>query len=251
MKSHQLLRTILFLVAGWIVALFAVAAQAGVVLTDSAVFSSNDAGENWNAMIWNTQGAPDLRWNLYYSSSADPDNPIFINSMDNANTRINIDLGAGIHNFLVFGDSTGAALDPLQHFVLNLYFGGNQGAPDISGLYGPSCPTVCAASHWNGFDLFGNSGLGGNLAAQEAGTLAYLANGYLVELTSFTWELNPDVDAVWPHWDDTPPFGNGNGRPDFVGVLQLRVTNVPEPMSLALMVLGLGLMSVRYRRRRG
>lgn len=251
MKSRHFQRILLFLAVGWVVALLAVAAEAGVRLTDSAVFSSNDAGENWNGMIWNTQGAPDIRWNLYYSSSTDPDNPVFINSMDDANARIDLHLGVGIHNFLVFGDSTGAALDPLQHFVLNLYFDGNQNAPDISGLYGPACPAVCAASHGNGLDLFGNSGLGGNLAAQEAGTLAYLANRYLVELITFTWELDAALDAVWPHWGDTPPFDNGNGRPDFVGLLQLRVTAVSEPLAIGLIVMALGLMSGLRRTKQG
>lgn len=250
MKTRQFFQTLLALAIGWAVAFFAVAAQAGVSLTDSAVFSSNNEGENWNDMIWNTQGAPDIRWNLYYSSSTDPDNPVFINAMDDESTQINLHLNAGIHTFLVFGDSTGMTLDPQQHFVANLYFEGNQGAPDISGLYGPDCPTVCAASHPNGLDLFGNSGLGGNLDAQEAGTLSFLANGYLVELITFTWELNPNVDAVWPHWGDTPPFDTGNGRPDFVGLLQLRVTEVPEPLALGLMVLGLGVTGALCRRRR-
>lgn len=226
------------------------AAQAGVLLTDSAVFSTNGAGENWNGMIWNTQGAPDQPWNLYYSSSADANNPVFINSQDNAGTSLNLDLGPGTHNFLIFGDSGGVTLDPLQHFVASFYFGGNQDAPDISGLYGPDCPVVCAAAHWNGLDLFGASGLGGNVNAQEAGTLIYSANGYQVELTAFTWAIDSAIDAVWPYWDDTAPYSTGNGQADFVGTVQLRVTAVSEPAALGLMTLALGLAAFASSRPR-
>jgi len=29
--------------------------HAGIILSDSAVFSTNSSGENWNGWIWNTQ----------------------------------------------------------------------------------------------------------------------------------------------------------------------------------------------------
>lgn len=227
--------------------------QAGVMLTDSSVFSANNFGENWNAWIWNTQAPPDdtaNRWNLYYSSSLDPSNPVFLNSVNDDNTNISIDLAAGTHKFLIYGETVTTTLDEVQHFVLNLYFNGNQGPPDISGLYGSSCPDVCAASHENGLDLFGNSGLGGNSDAQEAGTLLFTSGGYTVELTKFDWQVAEDVDRVWPYWDDTVPYDSGSGTPDFVGEIELQVTSVPEPASAVLLSFGVAGLWLSMRRPR-
>lgn len=226
--------------------------HAAVMLTDSAVFSTNGAGENWNGWIWNTQAPPadtPDRWNVYYSSSSDPQNPVFLNSGNGSATNINIAMTAGTHTFLIYGETVTTALDPQQHFVLSLYFDGNQAAPDISGLYGPDCPTVCAASHSNGLDLFGTSGLGGNANAQEAGTTAFASGGVTVELTKFTWNVAQGVDEVWSHWDNTAPYNNGSGVPDFVGEVVLKVTAVPEPATLSLFALGLfGLGFLAWRR---
>ena len=236
-------------------------ASASLMLTDSAVFSSNSGGENWNGWIWNTQGLPEdtaNRWNLYYSSSDDPQNPVFLNSGNDAGTSLNIDMTPGTHSFLIFGESLGVELDPLQHFVLSLYFNDNQAAPDISGLYGSTCTSVCAASHPNGLDLFGNSGLGGNTNAQEAGTLMFTGGNREVQLTKFNWAVNDDVDQVWPHWDNTAPYSSGSGTPDFVGEVELTVraldsVPVSEPATLGLLATALlmaaGLTAWQRRRR--
>lgn len=229
---------------------------ASIRLTDSAVFSANSVGENWNGWIWNTQGPPAdavNRWNLYYSSSSDPQNPVFLNSENGATTNIDIAMTPGTHRFLIYGESVTPTFDPALHFVLNLYFDGNQAAPDVSGLHGQSCPSVCAVSHSNGLDLFGDSGLGGNADAQEAGTLLHVVNGNTVELTRFTWLIDGQVDKVWALWDDTAPYSNGSGRPDFVGEVWLTVSAaVPIPGSLALCVAGFGalVLGASGRRRR-
>ena len=149
-------------------------------------------------------------------------------------------------------------LDPLQHVVLSLYFNDNQAAPDISGLYGSTCTSVCAASHPNGLDLFGNSGLGGNTNAQEAGTLMFTGGNREVLLTKFNWAVNDDADQVWPHWDNTAPYSSGSGTPDFVGEVELTVraldsVPVSEPATLGLPATALiaaGLAAWRRRRQR-
>lgn len=228
---------------------FATAAQAAT-LTNSTVFSTNSEGENWNGWIWNTQGQPDdgpNRWNLYYSDSADPDAPSFINGGNDADTEIAIDLTPGVYDFLIYGETATTNLDPLQHFVLNLYFNGDTSAPGISGLYGADCLSVCAASHPNGLDLFGFSG------AQEAGTLIYTDGSVTVALSLFEWAVGDGVDTVWPHWANDAPYDSGSGVPDFVGRVQLTVTDasvVPLPASLPLMAAGLGFLGVIRRRRK-
>lgn len=217
----------------------------GATLTDSAIFSSNGQGNNWNGWIWNTQGLPadtQNRFNMYYSSSSDPSAPVFINGGNDAGAGISIDLAAGVYDFYVYGESSTTNIDPAQHFVLNLYFNGNQSAPDISGLYGADCPTVCAASHWNGLDLFGVSGLD-SPDAQEAGTLTFIDGDLSISLTLFEWAIGDDVDEVGPY------STNGSGTPDFFGHFQLTVSEVPLPAGFPLMGAGLALIGALRRRK--
>ena len=210
--SRKVVLSRLLLVLAVLVA--AVPGSSAATLTAAAVFSSNASGENWNGLIWNTvgqdgSGMPDTRnvWNLYWSSSADPNAPVFVNGYNDSRTNIAIPLSPGVHTFTVFGESAFTPLDPQQHVVLNLYFDG-QSTPGTSALGGPSCPTPCAASHWNGLDLLGNSG------AQEAGTLTYAAALALVTVTEFEWITDrTDIDKVWSHWHDAAPYNSGSDTP--------------------------------------
>jgi hypothetical protein len=225
--------------------------NAAIVLTDATVFSSNEIGRNYLSLIWNTQGKPadgPDRWNLYFSSSTDPNSPVFLNGFNDAQTNISIDLATpGTYTFGLFAESVPlpAPPDPALHFVLNLYFGNVQSAPRISGLDGPTCPGVCPAGDFNGLDIFGNS------FAQEAGTLTFVQEGLMVTLAAFDWPVQPSVDKVWPHWHNAPDFDRGSGTPDFVGGFALTVAAVPEPDTLLLLGLSLACVAiVRARARR-
>lgn len=214
-------------------------------LTDSTVFSANQFGENYNGWMWNTQGSgTDTRnaWNMYYSTSPDPATPAFVNSGNDSSAEISIALTSGVYDFVIFGEQTGApTTDPALHYVLNLYFDGDQTMPGITGLTGATCVGVCTASHWNGLDLFGNSG------AQESGALSYVSGSTTVTLTGFSWIADDTIDQVWPHYAGDY-FGNYSGTPDFVGHLQLTVSEVPLPAAGWVLIGALGTLVGAGRR---
>ena len=118
----------------------AAASASGATLTDITVFSADPVGNNWNSLIWNTQGADTDqpapgRYNLYVTGDPLTEaNPSFVNGFNDARTRVALPLAAGDHTYSIYGEGVGRTFDPLQHFVLNLYFGGDQSAPAISGL---------------------------------------------------------------------------------------------------------------------
>ncbi|MFN0315273.1 MAG: hypothetical protein ACKVQA_09575, partial [Burkholderiales bacterium] len=152
--------------------LLAPMAASAVLLTDITVFSSNSEGNNWNGLIWNTQGedtdtpAPG-RYNLYVSQDPLSDStPTFVNGFNDSRTRVSLPLALGEQTFSVYGEGVGIGFDPLQHFVLNLYFGEIQTSPGISGVQNLANDNLGAAGHPNGLDVFGNSG------HQEAGSLS-------------------------------------------------------------------------------
>lgn len=210
---------------------FAGTAQAAASLTDITVFSANAEGNNWLSLHWNTQGQPfdgPNRYNLYVTDTPAPGSPNFLNSHNDSRTEVSIPLTPGEYTFRLFAESVTATLPSDLHFVLNLYFNGDQAAPGISGLTGASCPAPCAASHPNGLDILGASG------APEAGTLAFADGDLTVTLTSFEWNTRGSEDVVWPHWGNDAPYADGSGTPDFIGQFTLRVSSVSEPYALPL-----------------
>jgi hypothetical protein len=214
-------------------------------LTDSAVFSANSNGENYNGWIWNTRGAPDIRWNMYYSSSADPQSPVFINSGNDAGAEVDIALAPGTHSFIVYGEQTGQdpTIVPDLQFAVNLSFNGAPG-PHISGL---TCATgVCANSHPNGLDYLGNSG------QQGAGTLTHTMAGHSVTLTGFEWVADDTVNQVWTDFAGLYLETISSPQPDWVGSITLEVegtTVIPLPAAAWMLLAGLGsFAALRHRR---
>jgi hypothetical protein len=228
-----------------LLAMLAASRAPAVVLTDATVFSTNEEGNNYLSLIWNTQAPPEDvpdRWNLYISDSADPSTPTFINGFNDAQTNIAVNLTPGIHTFDVFANGVGTNFGPEVHWVLNLYFNGS-GAPSISGITGATCPSVCPAGHPNGLDILGNAG------APEAGTLQASFPDALVTLVSFSWNTSPGIDVVWPHWHNAAPYDSGGEGPDYLGRFSLRVAaEVPEPSTVALLLLSFLLLIGTQRR---
>lgn len=209
-------------------------------LTDIAVFSANDVGNNWNGLIWNTQGAdtdvPD-RFNLYVSTDPLSDtSPQFLNGRNDAATRVAIPLASGSNTFSFYGEGVDTTFDPLQHFVLNLYFGAVQTLPAISGLQNLANDDLQPAGHPNGLDIYGNSG------TQEAGTLSAHVGQQLITLTAFSWITDGNRDVVWPYWANDPPYSVGSGHLDYYGSFTLSVQQVPLAPTWALLLAGLAAM---------
>ena len=227
-----------------------IAATASVMLTDVTVFSSNSEGNNWNGLIWNTQGSdtdPPNRYNLYLSNDPLTDlSPTFINGFNDSRARVALPLGVGSHTFSIYGEGVNRIFDPLQHFVLNLYFGGDQTAPGISGVQNLAGSALAPAGHLNGLDILGASG------HPEAGTLAANVSGHIVSLTAFTWQVDGTRDVVWPHWANDAPYSGGSGTLDYYGSFSLSVTSatVPSPGTAGLVALGFLMAAARVVFRR-
>jgi hypothetical protein len=234
-------------VMAWALVLVTVSAS-GAALTDITVFSADPAGNNWNSLIWNTQGADTDqpapgRYNLYVTEDPLTEaNPSFVNGFNDARTRIALPLVPGEKTYSIYGEGVGRAFDPLQHFVMNLYFDGNQGAPAISGLQNLANTSLTPAGHPNGLDIYGNSG------HQEAGTLSAVVGSHLITLTAFSWITDGQRDVVWDYWANDAPFSGGSGRFDYYGSFTLDVRDVPEPGTLVL--LGAGLFGMGFARTR-
>ena len=218
------------------------------LLTDITVFSTNSDGENWNSLIWNTQGGDtDLpapgRFNLYVTPDPLSDlNPTFVNGFNDARTRVALPVTPGSQTYSIYGEGVGITFDPRQHFVMNLYFDGNQGIPNISGVQNLDGTALAPAGDPNGLDIFGNSG------QQEAGTLSAIVAGHLVSLAAFTWITDGQRDVVWDYWANDAPYGNGSRRLDYYGSFTLNVEAVEAPAPATLALLAAGLLGIGRRR---
>lgn len=213
-------------------------AKAQVVLTGAVLFNCDNTGM-FGGGFWNTLGG-DGAFNLYLTAANSGNGGAFINSGNGAGASIAIPLGAGSHQFSMFGNVGSFN----SHDALNLFFGGDNFNPAIS---------VFAEVDFDppaGFPAFGANSSPFTYALDfthvpAAGTLSAVVGGTLVVLTDFHWS-DPAVlglDRVSAH-DNVL-----DGTFDSVGSFTLFIAPVPEPH--AVFALGLAAVALFGCHRRG
>jgi hypothetical protein len=227
---------------------FSASAANALELTAAAIFSSNPVGQAYNGLIWNTVGnPPDItdRWNVYFSSSTDINNPVFLNDGNGAGASIDIPLAPGVYSFGMYGEAAGNHTD---HFTLSLYFDGDDANPGISAVAPVNGTPVSfvAASHPDGLGLLASQGFVAN-----ANSLSFMSGGMMVTLTEYFWSTDTSnhPDLVWPH-NQRHDFGPSPAGADFYGQITLTVTAVPEPGTFALFGIGIAGIGLIRRHRR-
>jgi hypothetical protein len=144
---------------------------------------------------------------LWLAKNANASSPL--NGPSDAQAGISVPLEIGnTYNFYMFG-APGCCSEPFNG--LNLFFDGYNSTPGIS-VFGPIDSTGFAPNTSNTFTLAGTF-------VNGAGTAAYSANGVVVALTKYNWNMpaTPPGNVCQPH-----SFTSGT-QPCYFGSFSLRV----------------------------
>jgi hypothetical protein len=212
------------------------------VLTGIGVFGCDSTGTPDNSGEWNT--VPGDRFVDVFLSSGSSLSGSFINGPADAGAAISISLVPGQYDYRLFGGSG----SPDSYHAISLCFNGSS-TPAIS-AFGA---TQYSASSTPGFQANGNPNaydLNMNVAP-GANSLSFQQGNTLITLSQYSW-ADPscyNVDRI------SAPFGNygsigQDGVPDWVGLVTLTVTRVPEPGICILFILPLGFFLLRAFRAR-
>lgn len=221
----------------------AMALAAGVLLASTAQATNltgicgfpTDENGNWKIGWYNTHG-PDPGKNGYVTVG--DVNGSFLNSGNNADTQITLDLSApGTYTVYAFFDGNEMTAGR-EYWGVNLFFGEDTTSPGISAFgraqWAGDADQGYFANGGNTLDVTGESDVLG------ANRLSHSIGNWSVELTAF--RTMADVYSL----DRVNNFSLGaSGRNDHIAMMELTV--VPEPATMA--VLGLGLLGLRRRRR--
>ena len=196
------------------------------VLTGIGVFGCTSAGMYDYSGEWNT--VPYDQWvDAFLSTGSSLSGP-FINGPDDAGAAISIPMLPGQYTYRLFG---GSGYQDAYH-AISLCFNGSS-SPGISAFAATqysssSVPSFQANGNSQAFDLNMNVVPGAN-------SLSFQQGNTLITLTQYSW-ADPstyNVDRVYAPFGDYGSIGQ-DGVPDWVGLITLNVTTVPEPGSCAL-----------------
>jgi hypothetical protein len=212
------------------------------ILTGIGVFGCTSSGAADNSGEWNTVGGDP--WVDAFLSTGSSLNGPFINGPTDTGAAISIAMLPGQYTYRLFGGSGSSD----AYHAISLCFNGSS-SPGISAFAATqyssnSVPSFQANGNANAYNLNMN-------VAPGANSLSFQQGNTLITLTQYSW-ADPtcyNVDRI------SAPFGSRgsigqDGVPDWVGLITLNVTTVPEPGSCALFALALAgfLFSKRHSR---
>ena len=218
-----------FISAAFVLACCSLPAQP--VLTGIGVFGCTSSGAyDWSGE-WNT--VPNDQWVDVFLATGSTLNGPFINGPTDAGASISIPMLPGQYTYRMFGGSA----DPDAYHAISLCFNGSS-TPAIS-AFAPtqvssiSVPNFQANGNANAFDLNMNVQPGAN-------SLSFQQGNTLITLTQYSWAdpTTYNVDRVYAPFGDYGSIGQ-DGVADWVGLVTLDVTLVPEPGSCTLFLLAL------------
>lgn len=208
--------------------------NADVILTGASVFSTDASGSFTPPNVWNT--VPGDKWyNIYFTAANSGIGGAFLNTGDDGNTNLSIDLSAGTDQFYLFADPGLGS----HYEAINLFFSGNTGQPTLS-AFAP-LETSLTQPLFTANTSASTLALNGSTSVAASGQLSAVIGNHQVTMTDYSWSV-PSVyglDRV-SEFDSIP-----DGINDFVGTLTLKVTAVPEPAGPALLALGTAFFMLR------